>query len=191
MASFWISAGQIEVALRKAKGAWEKRSLGCYLKVPLYPHKGILTQSEDFTLRWLEIGDFQSLKTEKKDWLPLRLLIIHLVTLAVNPGAECFQKPPAIRHLRHRTKGELHTYHFKNHQHFENLCWKIGGRNKMNSLSCHRMKAYRIGVFIWKGTRWLSKKHVNILQRPCRDITVVIFASRTKSLQRTYIVGYL
>lgn len=109
----------------------------------------------------------------------------------VNPGAECFQKPPAIRHLRHRTKGELHTYHFKNHQHFENLCWKIGGRNKMNSLSCHRMKAYRMGVFIWKGTRWLSKKHVNIQQRPCRDITAVIFTSRTRSLPRTYVVGYL
>lgn len=61
----------------------------------------------------------------------------------------------------------------------------------MNSLSCHRMRAYRMGVFIWKDTRWLSKKHVNTQQRPCRDITADVYTSWTKSLQRTYVVGFL
>lgn len=58
--------------------------------------------------------------------MPLRLLIINLVALAVKMHAECFQKHLTIRHLRHRTKGGLHTNYFKNHQHSENLYWKIG-----------------------------------------------------------------
>lgn len=138
MGSFWNSAGQIEATLRKEKGAMretQSRILSKGATLSTYGHTNPIRRLYTPLISnwWLAIKSISNIPIFE-DW-KVRLIAAQTINHTFGrPSSQSrcrmFPEAPSHQASQYRSKGELHTYHFKNHQHFENLCWKIGGETK-------------------------------------------------------------